>query len=90
MNKVYIIKSGDYIFRAYSSKEEAEKYRRHIEASMKGGNKFIPRSRQPRSIDLQLIAIPISQGGDPLDMRLMSIHAGGGDSTQYHELGEVK
>lgn len=90
MDKIYIIRSGEYIFRAYSSKEEAEKYRRHIEDSMKGGNKFIPRSMRPRPIDLQLIAFPISHEGDPLDMRLMSIHAGGGDSTQYHELGEVK
>lgn len=90
MDKVYIIRSGDYIFRAYSSKEEAEKYKRHIEAGIKEGNKFIPRSMQPRPIDLQLIALPISQEGDPLNMRLLSVHGGAGDSAQYHELGEVK
>jgi len=90
MDKVYIIRSGDYIFRAYSSKEEAEKYRRHIEDSIREGSRFIPRYMQARPVDLQLIAIPISQEGDSLDMRLTNIHAGAGDPAQYHELGEVR
>jgi hypothetical protein len=90
MDKIYIIRSDEYIFRVYSSKWEAEKYFRHIEDSINAGNKFIPKYKQNSRLDLQLIAIPISQEGDPLDMRLMNIHAGAGDSTQYHELGEVK
>jgi len=90
MDKIYIIRSDEYIFRAYSSKEEAEKYLRHIDDSVNVGNKFVPKYKQYSRLNLQLIALPVSQEGDPLDMRLMNIHAGAGDSTQYHELGEVK
>ena len=90
MDKIYIIRSDDYIFRAYSSKEEAEKYFKHVSNSIDAGSKFIPRSKQSRSIDLQLIAIPISREGDSLDMRVVATHAGGGDSAMYYELGEVR
>ena len=90
MDKVYIIRSDEYIFRAYSSKWEAEKYLRHIEDSIQEGNKFVPKYKQNSKLNLQLIAIPISQEGDSLDMRLANIHAGAGDPAQYHELGEVR
>jgi hypothetical protein len=92
MDKVYIIRSGDYIFRAYSSKWEAEKYLRHVEDSIQEGNKFVPKHKQNSKLNLQLIAIPVEQEGEPhpINMRLMNAHAGGGDPAIHYELGEVK
>ena len=90
MDKIYIVRSDSgYIFRAYSSVKEAETYKRHIENTVKKGNKFLPKSLQSRPLDLQLIAIPVSNEGDPLDMRLTNIHASGGDPAMHYELGEV-
>jgi hypothetical protein len=89
MDKICIIRYEEYILRAYNSKWEAEKYFEHVKQAIQTGNKFMHDPRKISIAKLQLLVIPISQEGDSLDMRLINVHAGGGDPAQYHELGEV-
>jgi hypothetical protein len=92
MDKIYIIKYENRILRAYDSKSEAEKYYKHVMDFSLKSEKFT-KDRASHSSGysdkLQLIAIPISQEGDDLDMRLGNCHAGGGSQVITYELCPV-
>ena len=91
MDKIYIIKYKEHLLRIYSSKIEAEKYYYHVRDSLINGEKFT-RSRHDFSqveVDLQLIAVKVSQEGEDLNMKLGNFHASAGDPAIYYELNEV-
>jgi hypothetical protein len=92
MDKIFIIKYENRILRAYNSKSEAEKYYKHVMNFSVKSEKFT-KDRASHSSGysdkLQLIAIPISQEGDSLDMRLGNCHAGGGELAVTYELCKV-
>lgn len=93
MDKIYIIKYKERFLRTYLSKMEAEKYYCHIKEKLEGAVKVIKEINSYSSKgnqNLQLIALPISQENDDLDMRICGYgHAGGGELAVTYELGEV-
>lgn len=92
MNKVYIIKYEDRILRVYTSEIEAEKYYKYVMNLCATGEKFLRgKTIYSSGLDskLQLFALPVSQEGDNLDMRIGNCHSGAGSSVITYELCPV-
>lgn len=92
MDKVYIIKYENRILRVYNSKEEAEKYYRHVMDFNLKSEKFLRgKTIYSSGLDskLQLFALPVSQEGDNLDMRIGNCHSSAGSSVITYELCPV-